>query len=234
MAMDKQSLTNLKGISFKKSLMGAAVLGLVAVPSIVAAESGGSTVALNTASATSGVSGSSSSSSPLSRGSSANHTDASVYEAAESGNGNASATTAADVTGTVQTPSGATIPTDDSTTLNPGITFGQAVADAQAVYSNKTIVRAGLYPDGSSTVFKVAFSDGSMVEINGTDGTVLSSFDATATNTGTTASSDTDTDGGGQKGRSPLKSAWNRLNHWKNDVKAGIRVSGDVLSGDKD
>ncbi|HET9098395.1 MAG TPA: hypothetical protein VFN51_02145 [Candidatus Saccharimonadales bacterium] len=234
MAIDKQSLAKLKSIMMKKGILSAAIIGLVAAPSIVMAETGGSNVALKTASSTSGVNTTSDSSTPISSGSAAINTAGSFNQ------GSSSSTTTSDVTGTVTTTGGSTVPTDDYTTLNPGITFEQAVTDAQDVFPSKTITRASLYSFGDSTAFRVLFSDGSQVDINGSNGTVLSSFDSNAststTTTATTPQSSPEASINSKiaEGDALFKQAINKLSHHDKGKHAdqGDNVSDDA-NGDR-
>lgn len=167
-------------LTFKKLAAGAAILGLVSVPSLVTAQGTniGTRAAANVAAAAS---------SPVADASATADTTNTLSASKKGGAISAGASSTTTSTGSVTTSNGTTVPTTTNTTSNASIGFEEAVNTAQNTFASKIIVRATLQDSKTSVpAYLVTFSDGSKVIVDGMSGKVVFSHDAAAkTTTGT-------------------------------------------------
>ncbi len=164
-------------ITFKKLAAGATILGLVAAPSLAHALrlTNTTTGTTNTAATINGTS--------VHTSTTAKATDATAIGKTDD-TSNGVATREVTETGSVTTSTGATVPTTTNTTKTTSVSFESAVTTAQSQFSSKTIVRAMLLANKTSTpVYLVLFSDGSKVVVSGTSGNITFTYDATSKTT---------------------------------------------------
>lgn len=194
-------------VTFKKLAMGAALAGLIAVPSFVAAQattSDSTTTSTTAATAPSTTTGTSS-------GTTTSATTGTTVVATPTVTTSTTPTTStsstlsgtSNSTGSVTTPAGTSVPTSSTTTSSTSVSFQQAVDSAQNFFASKTIVKAVLLDGKRSTpVYLVNFSDGSKVVVDANSGTIVFSYDsATHTTTGTNPFADNDLESDSDQGK---------------------------------